>query len=1074
MTDQDWLWPAFKTWLFEDLEMLHKQTGDWDLVIFSGDLVQKGVAKEFERLESILDEIWGVFSKLGFSPKLFVLPGNHDLERPAMSSTIRTLKRWWDEPDVQVEFFQSPDNEYRLAVDNMFASYNAWLDRIDGKKFGFEKGTLGLLPGDNSFVFEKDGLRVGVVGLNSTWLQLDNQNYEGILHVDTKQILGVTSQDPDLWCSRNDLNLLVTHQPPEWLHGDSKVFWDNDINPPGRFSAHLFGHVHESSAKVGAQGGADARIELQGISTFGLATIDGKKDRKHGYSVVRYVHDLNDVLHIWPRRYYKRASSANGLGADNEAFKLENDNSFSIALKPSGRAAQISASTNSLTEIPHEGTIREALAEAEYPLRYSPAHSRVRSVEQKQFLDAITKERACWLAAEWGMGEDGFVSSVKSQTGAANAPTYRLDLSEFLDRRQFAESIKLQINVTFERFLLLVDQVGECWLLLDNLLQTLPGEHSYAAWRREIEAFADTILEFCPKLTLVLRSRRIPMGVRLPVVQITALDEADVRHYVSDHELGSSALGDASPASLLHRHTDGFPGMLERALSELQVVSLSELVSSDLEFSDVVQSNDAPYALVSTIDQLAKNEDPLIQREYSLLKVLSIFPQGETLGRIKRFFNTFQFFPDNVKSLRSRGLVESVAVGGLDIARPDSTEKRLKVSLPVRECAWNYFRAQEPYELNRRAAEIYFGPNWSSGIFKPPPAYRFDRPQCAISDIYNANTIIQRLLKEAVENDDSHLIERVLGLAHSYLRALDRGDHFRSAAAFCRDLIPLIPMDGFEEKSVLISAEYATALRMSGDRRGARDIIEEIRDYPFSKVMKQSLLIDLAFLHEKLGEQEEARSVAREIMELEPQSNASLQAQSLLVEMDRKDPERLEKLALIEQQARRRGTASVIANNIALIRARAALDNPAAAREMLAPIMNSRNKKDFYNRLRASIELAEMSLRDGQKLSQTEENYLVGAYHFVFNERLPGLFDRYHGALWRIFEDRKDYRSLFVLFRYSSLYWRLGDRENVEATYLQKLSVIVATYILGELAEYGSETSYYLIRSASAGDPVKD
>ena len=37
---QGWLWPGVREILFADLEKLHERCGPWDLVLFSGDLVE--------------------------------------------------------------------------------------------------------------------------------------------------------------------------------------------------------------------------------------------------------------------------------------------------------------------------------------------------------------------------------------------------------------------------------------------------------------------------------------------------------------------------------------------------------------------------------------------------------------------------------------------------------------------------------------------------------------------------------------------------------------------------------------------------------------------------------------------------------------------------------------------------------------------------------------------------------------------------------------------------------------------------------------------------------------------------
>jgi Calcineurin-like phosphoesterase len=1064
MVNQDWLWPAVKNALFEDLDKVHQLAGDWDLVIFSGDLVQSGEKSEYEKLNVILSDIWERFAKLGCAPELIVLPRNHDLKRPSMNSAYRTLRRWWDEEDVQVEFFANKGNEYRLATEKMFEEYSRWVSETAGVRFGLRKGVNGLLPGDQSHLIEKNGFKIGIAALNSTWLQINDDDFEGQLHVDTRQLLEITGGDPDQWCSLNDLNLLVTHHPADWLHPQSLEYWQNDINPAGRFAAHIFGHVHQASAKLGALGGSVARVELQGISTFGLAKIAGKIDRSHGYSAVRFQAENTGSLQIWPRKLYKAQGGGYNIGSEN-SFKLGLDQSFTITLNLSATASTNQAEPQSLSEIPHVGSIQASLSELEVTFQAAPAHANVRTVEQKLTIDALNKLRACWIVAEWGLGEDGFLSTIKAKLSPAT-PAYKLDLSEFKDRGQLSDHLKQSFGFNFERLCQLLSESGASLLVLDNVALKRSAPDSSAD--DELEQLVNVALEYCPAIHVVLRSHRIPTSSSFSTIQIGTLDEADLRNYVSDHPDGQAVYETQAAIDQLHRYTEGIPSRIDQALRELQVVSLAELVSSDVDFAD---SNPATLrgldSLVTAIRTLSEGTDTTTQKEFGLLKVLALFPQGESLGRIERFYSTSKFYPSFAANLRAKGLIEVVTQQVLRIGAINEPEKKLRIGLPVRECVRDLLKDEEPYELNRRAAEIYFGPSWHSGQFKPPRSYRFDTPHCPPGDIINANTILVRLLKEAIRFGKKNNIDRVLGLCENYIRALSRGDHYASAAALCADLLPLIPNHGFEEKSALLTAEYAGALRMSGRHNEAKDVIDCILDYDFSTSKRQSVLIDLAYCHESLSETDDARAVAKELIELDEHSGYALHAEALLIESEKDDPERIEKLKALERRARKEG-ATVAAGNIALHLASHAGNNPDEVRNILAPLINSKSSSDHYNRIRAIVRMSRLSLKNGRSLTESERGQLVRAYHFVFNEQMPALFDQCHQALWQDFMERGDLANLLILFRHSSLRWRLRGQVDKEQRYLEELAVAasdlleeVATRVEKELAYFQVRETYY-------------
>jgi hypothetical protein len=251
---------------------------------------------------------------------------------------------------------------------------------------------------------------------------------------------------------------------------------------------------------------------------------------------------------------------------------------------------------------------------------------------------------------------------------------------------------------------------------------------------------------------------------------------------------------------------------------------------------------------------------------------------------------------------------------------------------------------------------------------------------------------------------------------------------------------------------------------MIGGHKKAKEVIEGIADIPSSE--KQSTLIDLAFCHESLKDTDSARTLAAEVLAINRNSFHGLQAQAIIIDLTKDDPKRDDKLKALEQKCRNRD-ASVVANNIALTRAREHRSDPDTVTKILMPVVRSKATKDFYNRTRAAIELAEIALRSGQRLTEAEQSYLIVAYHFIFNERLPGLFDRCHDALWKNFSATGDVNNLLALFRHSSLHWRLRDSDSIEKQYLNKLKDAVGNLVSQKLATLSKEAAYYLVRAVS-------
>lgn len=335
MGDSSWLWPNVLTQVFDDLDRLHKLCGPWDLVLFTGDLTQRGSDKEFTELTRSLDRLWKHLARLGSTPRLIAVPGNHDLERPKHSyePIPLALSQWHRHKPLRDHVFRDSDSPYLVELRRYFAAYTRWTEsfapfvRDDGVK-------QGLLPGDLSASLTINGLDIGVVGLNSTFLQLTGENFEGHLDVDPRQLQAVCGEYPPEWIDRHHINLLMTHHPPEWLDRRARDDFGHEIDIPGRFAAHFFGHMHEGTAVSTSHGGAQARHAIQGASLFGLAEYDGPESRKtsriHGYSAGRFEPASADRMRvrIFPRRMVvggggRRVAPDHTYALDGDSFAYE-------------------------------------------------------------------------------------------------------------------------------------------------------------------------------------------------------------------------------------------------------------------------------------------------------------------------------------------------------------------------------------------------------------------------------------------------------------------------------------------------------------------------------------------------------------------------------------------------------------------------------------------------------------------------------------------------------------------------------------------------------------------------------
>ena len=74
-----------------------------------------------------------------------------------------------------------------------------------------------MLPGDFASTISKDYMKIGIIGLNSAFLQISDGNFEGKLALHPKQVSAVCGEQYSDWFRKNHINFLLTHHPPSWL-----------------------------------------------------------------------------------------------------------------------------------------------------------------------------------------------------------------------------------------------------------------------------------------------------------------------------------------------------------------------------------------------------------------------------------------------------------------------------------------------------------------------------------------------------------------------------------------------------------------------------------------------------------------------------------------------------------------------------------------------------------------------------------------------------------------------------------------------------------------------------------------
>lgn len=163
--------------LVRDLAVLQKDFGlRPDLIFFTGDAAfgaagGENMAEQYKQVRAFLESIRRIFSPEVPSRNIYLVPGNHDVDRSEVT------------PD-QTSWLRAPSRslaDILTAMRDGKKQWRTWMERLGAyRNFVTSYGLLHLQPENPYLVWsdaqEINGVRFGVSGLNSAWSAVDDED----------------------------------------------------------------------------------------------------------------------------------------------------------------------------------------------------------------------------------------------------------------------------------------------------------------------------------------------------------------------------------------------------------------------------------------------------------------------------------------------------------------------------------------------------------------------------------------------------------------------------------------------------------------------------------------------------------------------------------------------------------------------------------------------------------------------------------------------------------------------------------------------------------------------------------
>lgn len=310
--------------LFEDIEFILSKINSLDVVFFTGDLVQNGTKEEFKLLEEFLIDLWELFAKHGKNPYLLCVPGNHDLERlnDVNNPTQKIMSNWIND-NIKDNYFWKKSNPYYDFINERFKNYVDWYkDTLIRKP---DNIFWGYLPGDFYTSLILHDVKLGIVGLNSSFLQLYSGDAKQKIGIYNKQINLLFEEKYTEWLEKQNMSILLTHHSSEWFEPKSLGEFNQEIFYNGSYLEHLCGHMHEPSCTTTSINGFPSKRLFISPSLFGLEYYGDNftTQRIHGYTAGIYDIESGKISKtIWPRISMRTKTGVLKI-SQNEDFNLD-------------------------------------------------------------------------------------------------------------------------------------------------------------------------------------------------------------------------------------------------------------------------------------------------------------------------------------------------------------------------------------------------------------------------------------------------------------------------------------------------------------------------------------------------------------------------------------------------------------------------------------------------------------------------------------------------------------------------------------------------------------------------------
>ena len=274
--------------LIEDLKQLEeKHQLAPDMIFFTGDLAfgqvndaSGSLKKQYEGANEFLEKIRNSFANPIPRENVFLVPGNHDVNRDAVSRATQKLLADVTSEEEITRMIKDVDQDWK----DSFRRLEDYMEFLEN--YGYNH----LLEDKDRLIYaitrDFKGIRIGIGGFNTAWSCLDDKE-KGKLWMGAKwQLNQIRSA-----LKNADISIVLLHHPPNWfVEKEDKSF---DIKLQEIFTFSLHGHEHHKWVE---QSSGSGNLKISAGACY------ESSEGNNGYNIVRLNQDTQEG-EVWLRTY---------------------------------------------------------------------------------------------------------------------------------------------------------------------------------------------------------------------------------------------------------------------------------------------------------------------------------------------------------------------------------------------------------------------------------------------------------------------------------------------------------------------------------------------------------------------------------------------------------------------------------------------------------------------------------------------------------------------------------------------------------------------------------------------------